>query len=312
MLQIRRLREKLFSLSMNLRRFFFINSFCFNFAHMKTRSPAVAGRFYPGTENEIRTQLSQILQKENDLIDRSLSRKEIIGAVVPHAGYMFSAYQAIHFFEIIKSSNTHFDTFIIINPNHTGYGDEIALDENDFWETPFGKVEVDKEFYPGLMEFGFSVSSLAHKYEHSGEVMLPLLQFSLNYNFKIVPVTLSHQNPENAKIIAEAIFKVNNVLKKKICIIASSDFSHFVHPDEGKKLDKLVIDEILKLNSEGVYKKVRENNISVCGYGPIMSLIEYSKLISENPQTKILKIGHSGDIIPSDEVVDYVSMLFYE
>lgn len=276
---------------------------------MKTRHAAVAGRFYPGTKDEISHQLTQILQKEKPNIDLSLSNKQIIGAVVPHAGYMFSAYQAIHFFEILKNSQQQFDTFFIINPNHTGYGDEISLDENDFWETPYGKVEIDKDFFDFL---DFAESADAHKFEHSGEVMLPLLQYSLNYSFKIVPITLSNQNPTNALFIAQNIIKANNILNKNICIIASSDFSHFVEPSEGKELDNYVIEEILKLNSEGVYQQVKDKNISVCGYGPIMTLMEYTKLITNKPQVEILKIGHSGEVIPSSEVVDYVSILFYQ
>lgn len=275
----------------------------------KTRRPAVAGRFYPDTKNEIIKQLDDILEKESSNINLSLAQKNIIGAIVPHAGYMFSAYQAIHFFEILKNSQQKFDTFIIINPNHTGYGAEISMDENDFWETQFGKVEIDKDFY-NLLDFDYSAD--AHKYEHSGEVMIPLLQYSLDYEFKIVPITLSRQNLQNAKQIASEIYEANKKLNKNICMIASSDFSHFLKPSDGAKLDQLVIDQVLELNSKGVEKEVKANNISVCGYGPIMTLIEYSKLFCESQQTQILKRGHSGEIIPSEEVVDYVSMLFYE
>jgi AmmeMemoRadiSam system protein B len=276
---------------------------------MKTRQPAVAGSFYPGNKAAIINLLTGVMIKEAPLIDRKLSQKKIIGAVVPHAGYMFSAYQAVHFFEILKHSEQHFDTFFIINPNHTGYGAEIALDENDYWETPFGKVEIDRQYYPLL---GFSESSSAHKYEHSGEVMVPMLQHFLDYSFKIVPITMSKQNPQNAKIIAEAIFTGNKELKKKICLIASSDFSHYVDPKEGKRLDRYVIDEILNLNAEGIYKQIKEKQITVCGYGPIMTLIEYSKLVTDSPISHILKIGHSGEVIPSEEVVDYVSMMVNE
>lgn len=276
---------------------------------MTTRRPAVAGTFYPGTKPAIINLIAGVMKKESPLIDRKLAQKKILGAIVPHAGYMFSAYQAVHFFEILKHSEQHFDTFFIINPNHTGYGAEIALDENDYWETPFGKVEIDWQYYPLL---GFSESSTAHKYEHSGEVMVPMLQHFLNYSFKIVPVTMSKQNPENAKIIAEAIYKANKELEKKICLIASSDFSHYVDPKEGKRLDRYVIDEILNLNAEGIYRQVKEKQITVCGYGPIMTLIEYSKLVADAPIPHILKTGHSGEVIPSDEVVDYVSMVMYE
>lgn len=278
-------------------------------SNYKIRKPAVSGKFYPNSKNELLAQLNEIREKELPSIDLALSHENIIGAVVPHAGFMFSAYQAIHFFEIIKNSNKKIDTFFIINPNHTGYGAEVSMDENDFWETPFGKAEIDKEFYK-LMDFSYS--SEAHRYEHSGEVMIPLLQYSLNYDFKIVPITLSRQNLQNAKHIAASIYNANKKLNRNICIIASSDFSHFLHPTEGKKLDQFVIDGILDLNSQTVEEEVNSKNISVCGYGPIMTLIEYSKLVSKNPKTKILKRGHSGEIIPSDEVVDYVSILFYQ
>ena len=52
---------------------------------MKTRQAAVAGRFYPGSKEEIAVQLDQILVKEKPSIDISLSNNHIIGAVVPHA-----------------------------------------------------------------------------------------------------------------------------------------------------------------------------------------------------------------------------------
>jgi AmmeMemoRadiSam system protein B len=276
---------------------------------MKIRQAAVAGTFYPGNRAAIHRLLGEIFDKESNNIDLSLSAKKIIGGVVPHAGYMYSGYQAIHFFEILKHSDQRFDTFFIINPNHTGYGANIALDENDLWETPLGKTEVDKGFYRYL---NFTESSSAHKFEHSGEVMLPLLQQFVSYPFKIVPITMSRQDIQHAKIIATSIHNANKILKKKICIIASSDFSHFVEPDQGKKLDQFVIDAILNLDSDTIYSEVRNRHISVCGYGPIMTLIEYAKLVSQTPEVKILKIGNSGEIIPSDEVVDYVSLLVHE
>ena len=276
---------------------------------MKTRKPAVAGRFYPGTKHEIEKLLNEVLNKEKRIMDYPTGKTDIIGAIVPHAGYMFSAYQAVHFFEILKHSKQQFDTFIIINPNHTGYGEEISIDSHDAWETPFGNVLIDNDF---RKLSGLAISSKAHEFEHSGEVQLPMLQYFLDYEFKILPISISAQNIGNAGLIAKAIYKANQHLKKRICILASSDFSHFVKPTEGKKLDRFVIDEILKLNALGVQREVLEKNISVCGYGPIMTLVEYSKLVSPSPKAKILKTGDSGEVIPSNEVVDYISMLFYQ
>lgn len=275
---------------------------------MRTRKPAVAGRFYPDNPNKLKNLIASVYEKEKEGIRTSLASKTIIGGIVPHAGYMFSAYQAVHYFEIIKLLRQQVETFIIINPNHTGVGSAIALDTNDAWETPFGNINIDKEFSD---ELSFEKDKSAHQYEHSGEVMLPLLQHFINYDFKIVPITLTNQNPKHAELLADKLFEVKNKLNRNINIIASCDFSHFVSPEFGKKQDDYAIENILKLNPEDLYNSIKKHNISACGYGPIMSLIYYAKKALGNPVAEILKRGHSGEIIPSNEVVDYISFLFY-
>jgi AmmeMemoRadiSam system protein B len=273
------------------------------------RKPAVAGRFYPNNKTELTRLLDKILKAEKNKIDLSYAEKIIFGAVVPHAGYMFSAYQAIHFFELLRHTNKQYDTFVIVNPNHTGLGREIALVSHDFWETPLGLVSVDHEFAD---ELGLPVSDIAHEREHAGEVMLPLLQHFIDYDFKIVPITLSDQTVDNAKLLAHKIIESEQKLSRKICVIASSDFSHFLSPEEGKFFDQKVLDKISEKDIEGIFSEVRKYKISVCGFGPIMCLMEYSRLKNKNYQSKILARGHSGEIIPSNEVVDYISILFYD
>jgi AmmeMemoRadiSam system protein B len=276
---------------------------------MKTRKPVVSGQFYPDEKEKLNSLLDEIYQKEKGNIDYSLAEKEITGAVVPHAGYMFSAYQAIHAIEIVKNHNREFDTFIILNPSHTGLGNEIAVDDNDMWETPLGKVKTDKDF---INELSIPVSGIEESREHSGEVVLPLLQYFISYDFQIVPITITHQTFKNAYKVAEEIAKANKKIGKNIFIIASSDFSHFVHPKTGAKLDQMVIDKILSLDTKEVENTIKDNQISVCGYGPIMALMEYAGKITSTPKVSILKKGSSGDVIPSSEVVDYVSMIFYK
>ena len=276
---------------------------------MNVRKPAVAGQFYPQSGNELDELLEMVYSKEKDNIDIDLANKKITGGVAPHAGYMFSAYQAVHLFEIIKNHATRFDTFFIVNPNHTGIGNEMAFDSNDYWDTPYGKIELDKDFADRL---NIPVSDLEEKREHSGEVMVPMLKYFLDYEFKIAPVTITLQTYQNASKLANYIYQANQELNKNIFIIASSDFSHFVTPETGEKQDRQVLDKIESFDIKGIEKIISEKQISVCGYGPIMTAMEYARLVSENPEAKILRKGNSGDVIPSKEVVDYVSVLFYE
>jgi len=276
---------------------------------MKIRKAAFAGRFYPAHKKELIKLYEHILLSEKSKIDYSLANQTIIGGIVPHAGFMYSGYQAIHFFEILKNYPKKIDTIIIVNPNHTGYGDAISLDDNFEWEGVLKNTVLDHEF---TNELGFPKSEMAHQFEHSGEIMLPFLQYVFNYDFKILPITLSVQNRSNAQIIAKAIYQANQKLKKEILLIASSDFSHFVSPQKGLEQDNPVVEAIQQFDSKRVENEVTENKLSICGFGPIMTLIEYSKLISEDIKTHILKRGHSGEVSPSSEVVHYLSMLFYK
>lgn len=271
-----------------------------------TRKAAVAGRFYPSGKASLEELIDGIYSREKNNIAFANAEKEIYGAVVPHAGYVYSAYQAVHFFGLLSKRKKKTDTFVIINPNHTGYGEAIALDSHKYWDTPLGKVEQDEAF---IRYLGFPRSDIAHENEHSGEVMLPLLKYFMKDDFKVVLVTLSQQNFENAKLLAERIEKAKNQLGRNIVLIASSDFTHFKDVETSKHLDDLVLDEMRKQNARELENVVRNNRISVCGFGPIMSLMEYSAL-QGNYQTEIIARGHSGQVSPSEKVVNYISVLF--
>ncbi len=275
---------------------------------MNIRKPAVSGRFYPGNRDELINLLHSIHLKEEKKFMTDFTPPSIIGGICPHAGYVYSGYHAMHLFEIIKRHPEPIDTLIIIHPNHNGVGAEIALDESEAWETPLGTIMLDHEL---MDQMQFPKDSLAHKFEHSAEIMVPLIQYKIPYEVKIVPIAMTRQIPELARLMATRIYDANKVVKRKLFIIASSDFSHYVSPDHGNKMDQMVIDEIITFDTEGVYQAVKKNNISVCGFGPIMTLMEYSRKVVKYPEVKILRRGHSGEIHPSREVVDYITMLFF-
>ena len=276
---------------------------------MQTRKPSFSGRFYPANKKALFKLIKKIEEEERHKIDLSYAEKNIIGGIVPHAGYEFSGYEAIHFFYNLQKAKEQPDTVVILNPDHAGISLPISVDDRDQWESPAGISDVDHE----MADATGLPRSPASSAEHSGEVMLPLLHYYLGQDIKILPVTISQQIPENAKKVAEALLNAKKQTGKKIKLIASSDFSHFVSPDQGYKLDSLVLNHIDKFDSEGAYQTIKENRISVCGYGPIMALIEYALQVADHPSASVLARGNSGKKLPLDhEVVDYVSMVFVE
>jgi len=69
------------------------------------------------------------------------------------------------------------DTFIIIGPNHTGYGTPISISAED-WHMPFGVVKNDLELSKSIVEKSgyINLDESAHSNEHSIEVQLPFFK----------------------------------------------------------------------------------------------------------------------------------------
>ncbi len=247
-------------------------------------------------------------EKEKSKIDYSLSERKILGAVLPHAGHIYSGYQTLHFFEILKRSKQVFDTWIVVHPLHHGGDIDFAAEGSDYWNTPFGNVRVDTEFIKAM---GIPVSREMHRFEHSSEVILPFIQKYCGNEISFVSIGMAKQNINSALEISNAIIKATELSNKKTVLIASSDFSHYVTPDAGKKMDQKVVDCILNKDVKGIYKEVADHDLSVCGYGPIMVLCNTLNQLYPDSIPVILARGHSGEVHPSLSVVDYISILFY-
>ncbi len=273
------------------------------------RRAQVAGRFYPSDPEELKLLIKQLADKERAKVNFSLSEKTILGAILPHAGHIYSGSETVHFFEVLKSSKQVFDTWIIIHPLHNGSETDYAAEDSEYWTTPLGSVRIDKDF---ISQMGIPVSKVAHVHEHSSEVILPFIQSYCENDFSFVSIGMARQNPVLARELSGAIVQAARSANKKICLIASSDFSHYVRPEEGKMLDQKVLECILRKDVSGIYDEVVDHQLSVCGYGPIMVLCAVLNTLHPEALPVVLSRGHSGEVHPSDSVVDYISLLFYK
>lgn len=276
---------------------------------MKIRNAVVEGRFYPSTKSRIFEQIREIESASRYPITE-VTPVRIFGAVLPHAGHMYSGYQTVPLFQLMQKLDLRPDTFIIVHPNHSGHGLPLAIHDADIWCNSAGDVPMDREFAEAM---DLPYDHMAHANEHSAEVIIPFLQYYFtDYNFSILPVCMSDQSLKSASKVAKQIKLAASETGRNIMVLASCDFSHFLPPQEGKKRDQLVIDNILARNTAGVETAVKQFHVSVCGYGPIMSLMEYTDAHWPEYNVQILARGNSGEVHPSPEVVDYVSMILYQ
>ncbi len=182
------------------------------------------------------------------------------------------------------------------------------MDENAYWKNDAGVLEIDRELGELLP---YPKDSWAHKDEHSCEVILPFIQYYYDNDIKILPISLRSRKAGEAEKLGRSLYEAVSKLDRNALVIASSDFTHFRSPEEGYQMDQLVLDRIEDKEISEIEKVVRKHDISVCGSGPIMSLMAYAAKASSQYETKILARGHSGEVSPSKEVVDYISILFY-
>ncbi len=270
------------------------------------RKPAVAGSFYPFGQEELEQLIHQALLKEQQDIEKTRITGSILGGVVPHAGMKFCAFQTVHFFEHLRQSGQQPDTVVLVHPNHYRQGAAISVDGHHFWSTPLGKVAVDKSFLEALQ---LPAASQALDQEHSAEVIVPYLQYFLKPGFRIVAVNMVQQDLHMASRLAWKVRAAQTQLKRRVLFIASSDFSHYLPPAEGRHRDAYVLQEILNRDAAGVQQAVRLHQASLCGYGPIMALMEYCRMKDPEYHAHILRQGHSGEVLPMPQVVRYVSIL---
>lgn len=280
---------------------------------MKIRRPVVAGLFYERDREELLEQLEDAFRKGPGAIPASSSFSgKVLGAVVPHAGYVYSGYVAAYAYAEMASGGVP-ETVILVGPNHHAYGMPVAVSEADAWETPLGTVEVDKEVAKRIVEWSDVVAfdESAHMYEHSLEVQIPFLQYVFGEGFKIVPVTMYLQNLEVSRRLGHAIARVVKEHGVKAYVIASSDFTHYEEARKAAEKDRAAIEAILRLDDRGLYDVIIEKDVTACGYGAIMALIAAARDLAPT-KAKLLRYANSGDVTGDySSVVGYASISFY-
>ncbi len=248
------------------------------------REPVVAGQFYPASA----AQLKSMIEK---FVDKKAVKQDVIGLVSPHAGYVYSGPVAGATISRVKCK----DTFIIMGPNHTGQGKPLSIMTEGTWQTPLGKVAIDTELAKQILSLSRHLQEdyLAHQYEHSLEVQIPFLQY-FKPDIKIVPIILAHADGAVYKEIGKEIARAIKEVGRDAVIIASSDMTHYEPHESAQKKDRQAIDAILDLNEDELLKRVKELDITMCGYAPAVSLISAARELGAK-QAELIKYQTSGD-----------------
>ncbi len=269
------------------------------------RKPAFAGQFYPYNEKELRMAIAEYSPETEE-------KKEALGVLCPHAGYVFSGAVAGKVFAGINIPRVA----VVLNPGHNYSEPPFALWADDAWETPLGEIPIHNELNSALADIPLvTTNNRVHVPEHSAEVVLPFLQYHrADISICVICVGSAGAPSRLTELGREIAAAIRNAGVDDALIVASSDMSHEQGPDALTTVninDPLAVEKMERLDPEGLLRVCRENEITMCGVMPAAVMME-SVRARGGSQGELLMRMTSADSPQGrgDYVVGYAGMIF--
>ncbi|HEX9655258.1 MAG TPA: AmmeMemoRadiSam system protein B [bacterium] len=304
------------------------------FLSLPARVAAHAGQSYESEPAKLKAQIRSFFTNAVGAgLPTKRGHKVVKGIIAPHidlraggACYSF-AYRGL-------AESQPADCFVILGTGHSGLANLYSILAKDF-ETPLGRAQCDFDFIETLNSKTRNLHSaevLPHRSEHTIEFQLPFLQylFEKKHHFTFVPILCSfsyhmlnpEQFPRERKIVDDfsgALRETIAQFGKRVCLIASVDFSHVGQrygderpPDLDflaavRAADQELIAHVERVDHEGFYRVVEKycDRHRVCGFSPI-----YTMLRSLTAQEgKLLNYSETA-MDESNSTVTFASMVF--
>lgn len=275
------------------------------------RQPFAAGKFFTDDPKQLQAELDMLFNK-------AVGKKfdNINAVIAPHAGYAYSGEVAASGINQIDKESKFDNIFVIASSHRVAHKGASIYYKGDYI-SPLGKVKVNRQLAEKLVNDHsiFNFYNDAHAQEHSLEIQLPLLQYHLENEFRIVPILMTTQNTEDCRKVAEALkpyFNKNNLF------VISTDFSHYPPYEDAAKVDEqtanaIISNSVSKLQTalaENKNKNIPDLATSLCGWSSVITLLH---LTEDNNHYKYHKVQYmnSGDQPFGDKnsVVGYYSIV---
>lgn len=260
----------------------------------RTRPPAVAGRFYPGSPTQLGASVEDLLAAV------PTAAQTAKGVIAPHAGYVYSGAVAATAYASLRGRAHEITKVVLLGPAHRVYLHGLALPLADRFATPLGEVPIDTELARRVLALPFvERSAPAHALEHSLEVHVPFLQRMLG-EFALLPLVVGDARPEQVAAVLELCWG-----GPETALVISSDLSHYHEYAAANAIDRATAEWITHASKPGLDPR------RACGARCIDGLIELGR---RRPlRVELLDLRNSGDTAGTrDQVVGYGAFAIHE
>jgi len=226
-----------------------------------------------------------------------LDPSAVVGALVPHAGLVFSGAVAALSWRLAGEIAP--STIVLAGTDHRAWAAGVGVWTGGPWRTPLGDVDVDRELARRIAAFGppFEADEEAHLTEHSIEVQLPLLARACP-GARIVPLAVSPrlENHAEAGTLLGRILAELRAAGERILIVASSDFAHYPPAHVCEEVDDRLLGPLLALDGAALVKLDRAFDgmnlpglvCGMCGIDPVRFVLS---AVAEMGATRGLLLG---------------------
>jgi AmmeMemoRadiSam system protein B len=280
------------------------------------RKAVFAGSWYPARPSECEREIKKFLKEGEHL---AVPDREMVGGIVPHAGWYFSGSIACNVIRHLQSEQA--PDVIVIFGMHLHPDSSCYMMAEGQWETPFGVIPVEERLATALTErFQFSLESPTRfQQDNTIELQLPFLK----YFFEKTSIVAIGVPPSSRSLeIGKAVVEISNHLNLQVKVIGSTDLTHyghnygFVSRGTGAQAvewvkaenDRRVIDIMLAMEPEKVIHEALVSHNACCAGAAATAIASGIKLGSEKAEK--IAYATSYDKSPGDSFVGYVGIVF--
>jgi AmmeMemoRadiSam system protein B len=280
------------------------------------RRAAFAGSWYPARASECEKEIKTFLKEGEKM---AVPTRQLVGGIVPHAGWYFSGSIACNVINCLASEDP--PDVILIFGMHLHPQSVCFMMAEGAWETPFGELPVHEALAGELADtFPFTLETPADfNQDNTIELQLPFVK----YFFEDVKIVAMGVPPAKHSLeIGRRSIEMASALGLRVKVLGSTDLTHygdnygFVSRGRGaaavdwvkNKNDRSVIDTMVTLEPQEVIKEALANQNACCAGAAATAIAAGKALGAEKAQT--VAYATSYDKSPGDSFVGYVGIVF--
>ena len=258
------------------------------------RNPFCLGTVYPEHRYSVMTLMDEFKESVAKRISSQLS-----GIIIPHVELSEGKQVYASVLRALEASEAP-DLVILFATSHYGGEGRFIFTEKDF-ATPLGITKTDRAFVSYVFEHAvlpLTKDDSQHRYDHSIELVLLLLQYAYQANsFMLLPILVNglydrfsfadNPNDEGIDEIIRIIKEYCSTTNKRVLFVSSGDLSHI-----GRKFGDADQAESLKsdvtIHDKELMKALCDNDAHAF-FARIANTADYSRICGCSPNYMLLQ-----------------------